>query len=581
MEILRQIKDSVFSKIPVILITGKGDEEIAARALRIGAFDYVIKNQGYLYKLPSSIENAYSSIRLEREHEALLESEKRYRSLFENHHTIMLLIDPEKEVIVDANPAALWFYGWSKEAFQGKPVSEINTLPPEKHREILRAALKRDRNHFIFKHYLADGSIRDVEVYSGPIEMGGKSFLYSMVYDITKRFQEEKEKEKLRLQLIQAQKMESVGRLAGGVAHDYNNMLSVIIGYATVAIEKLSPNSTLHSDISMILRAANRSVEITRQLLAFARRQPITPKVLNLNDTVASMMKMLQRLIGEDIHLSWEPGDDLWPVKIDPVQVDQILANLSVNARDAIENVGKVAIQTKSVILDESYCRKRPGFKPGEFVMLAVSDNGCGMDQEVLANAFDPFFTTKEVGYGTGLGLSTVYGIVKQNKGLIDIESEPGKGTTIRIYFPKYEKEAVRVLSAAPFSTPAGAGEMVLVVEDEPLLLKLTEKMLTKLGYKVIGAETPTKALKLAESHVEEIALLLTDVVMPEMTGRELAEKMKLLFPNLNVLYMSGYAANLIAHHGVLESGVCFIPKPFSESELATEVKKALNSSPT
>lgn len=380
----------------------------------------------------------------------------------------------------------------------------------------------------------------------------------------------------LEAQLHQAQKMEAVGRLAGGVAHDFNNMLAVIAGHADMALEQTVPDSALHADLLEIRKAAERSADLTHQLLAFARKQTIAPKVLDLNDTIAGMLKMLRRLIGEHIDLLWKPAAILWSVNMDPAQLDQILANLVVNARDAITGVGKVTIETGQAVFDETYCETHADFIPGSYVLLAVSDDGCGMDKEVLEQLFDPFFTTKPRGKGTGLGLATVYGIVKQNHGFINVYSEPGTGTTFKIYLPRHgsdraDADATPTLAAAPTGT-----ETVLLVEDEAALLKLGTRMLERLGYTTLAADSPNQALQLAESHEGAIHLLLTDVIMPEMSGRDLWRRLSALRPDLKCLFMSGYTANVIAHHGVLDEGVHFLQKPFSKDELATKLREAI-----
>ncbi|HKL00882.1 MAG TPA: ATP-binding protein, partial [Desulfotignum sp.] len=374
----------------------------------------------------------------------------------------------------------------------------------------------------------------------------------------------------------QAQKMESVGRLAGGVAHDFNNMLGVILGHTELALLQADEEHELHDDLKEIQTAAKRSADITKQLLAFARKQTISPKRLDLNDTVESILKMLRRLIGEDIYLAWQPGAHLWPVKMDPTQIDQILVNLGINARDAIAEVGKLTIETGRKTFDEDYCNDHPGFIPGDFVLLAVSDNGCGMDKETLDNLFEPFFTTKEVGKGTGLGLATVYGIVKQNNGFINVYSEPGQGTTFTIYLPRLVMDEETDKAVPEKKTAAGGSETILLVEDEPTILRMTRMMLERKGYTVLSAATPAEAVKTAENHTGVIDLLMTDVVMPEMNGRDLAEQITRLYPDIRLLFMSGYTANIIAHQGVLEEGVLFIQKPFSMNDLGTRVREAL-----
>ena len=397
------------------------------------------------------------------------------------------------------------------------------------------------------------------------------------VQDITENKLIEEENKKLQAKFVQAQKMESVGRLAGGVAHDFNNMLCVILGHLDIALDEIDATKPLHGTLLEVQNAAQRSASLTRQLLAFARQQPIAPKVIDLNRIISRMLKMLSRLIGEDIELAWIPSSDLGWIKIDPSQVDQILANLCVNARDAIEGVGKITIETKNASFDDTYCADHPGFLPGAYIMLAVSDNGCGMDQKVLSKLFDPFFTTKELGKGTGLGLATIYGIVKQNNGFINVYSEPGKGTTFRIYLSRYDGDAKEDHSEDVKHEFEGGTETVLLVEDEIMILNFCSKMLKKFGYQVLAANTPTEALELAETHKGTIDLLITDVVMMEMSGSDLAAQLETTFPGIKTLYMSGYTANVIAHHGLLNEGIVFLQKPFSGNELAIKIRKALN----
>jgi signal transduction histidine kinase/ActR/RegA family two-component response regulator len=377
-------------------------------------------------------------------------------------------------------------------------------------------------------------------------------------------------------QFRQAQKMEAIGRLAGGVAHDYNNMLSVILGYADMVMEKVGPQDPLYDDLNQIMVAGKRSADITRQLLAFARQQTIAPEVLDLNQTVENMLKMLRRLIGEDLDMSWNPGKQIWPIEMDPSQINQIMANLCVNARDAISNVGKITIETGKVTFDEAYCADHDGFVPGDFVRLAVSDDGCGMDKETQERIFEPFFTTKEIGQGTGLGLATVYGIVKQNDGFINVYSEPDKGTTFKIYLPRYQGPHPEEREQRVGIIPKGQNELILVVEDEPQTLRLAEKMLRVLGYRTLTTSIPSEAIQLTKAHAD-ISLLITDVVMPEMNGRELCDQVKANCPDLQCLFMSGYTADVIAHRGVLEEGVHFLQKPFSKKDLGIKVRDVLN----
>jgi signal transduction histidine kinase/CheY-like chemotaxis protein len=395
--------------------------------------------------------------------------------------------------------------------------------------------------------------------------------------DISEKKHADEGRQKLQEQLNQAQKLESVGRLAGGVAHDFNNMLSVIIGNTELAMDNMPLANPLYDPLCEIANAARHSADVTRQLLAFARKQIVSPKILDMNETMAGILRVLRRLIGEDISLAWLPGGQLWQVKMDPFQLDQVLTNLCVNARDAIDGIGTITIETENVILDEANCADHAGLIPGNFVLLTVRDDGCGMAPDTLNNIFEPFFTTKDTAKGTGLGLATVYGIVTQNKGLISVASEPGKGSTFKIYIPRYE------MAATPISQPPASksGEergsaTILLVEDEPAILKVSLMMLQRLGYNVVTATTPGEAIRLVEAYPKRIDLLLTDVIMPEMNGRDLAKRLTAMVPEMKRIFMSGYSANVIAEGGILDSKMHFIQKPFSMWDLASKVREVL-----
>jgi two-component system, cell cycle sensor histidine kinase and response regulator CckA len=510
--------------------------------------------------------------------EALRDSEARHRRIIEAMSDAVLLRSGERVVYV--NPAALKLFRANQPGdLIGKRYLDLihpddRALSTERTRKCLDGNwVPSLREHRVLA---LDGQAVPVESTGLTIKYRGETQVFGVFRDITERKQAEAERENLQNQLLQARKMESVGRLAGGVAHDFNNMLGVILGHAEMAIDKADRGQPITSNLQEIRKAAERSAELTRQLLAFARKQVVAPRVLDLNGTVAGMLKMLQRLIGEEIRLDWHPGAELWPVWIDPSQIDHILVNLSVNARDAIAGVGKVAIETKNVRFDRSLCDGYEGLVPGEYVLLAVSDDGCGMDREIQGKLFEPFFTTKGLGKGTGLGLATIYGIVKQNNGYIDVESEPDRGTTFKVYLPRHVGTSGEVGMAGAQEPVTPVRETVLVVEDEPALLDLSKSMLEKQGYRVLAAGTPGKAIRLAGEHAGEIHLLLTDVVMPEMDGRSLAREMLSLYPNLKCLFMSGYTADVIAHRGVLNDGAGFIQKPFSVKELAAKVREAL-----
>ena len=394
-------------------------------------------------------------------------AEEKYRLLFESANDGIFIQD--EKGFTDCNRKGASMYGLAKEQIIGRPPSEFaperqpdGRLSSEVAAEKGRAALSGVPQVFEWQPVRAGGTPFDVEITLSRLELGGKIYLQAIVRDITERKRAEEEHEKLQAQLHQSQKMESVGRLAGGVAHDFNNMLTAILGYAEMAMTEGTPPHKMRSYLKVIEQSALRSAELVRQLLAFARKQSAAPKVLDLNQTVPNLLRMLRPLIGEEIDVSYVPGQDLWPVRIDPSQIDQVLANLCVNARGAIVGVGKITIETENVILDKAHCDASPGSVPGEYVMLAVGDNGCGMSKEVLEHIFEPFFTTKEAGLGTGLGLATVYGIVKQNDGLINVHSEPGRGTTFRIYLPRHAGEAPATAAAGQGDPEEGRGETVL-----------------------------------------------------------------------------------------------------------------------
>ena len=469
---------------------------------------------------------------------------------------------------------------WGDCVLQRKPVihNEYASLPhkkglPRGHAEIIRDLVVPVMRGGKLKAVLGIGnkSTNYTEV-----DVASVSFFADFAWEVSERKRAEEEHAKLQAQLIQVKKIESVGRLAGGVAHDFNNMLSVILGHAEMALEVIEPASPIFADLQEIQKAAERSADLTRQLLAFARKQAVAPKIINLNVTIEGMLQMLRRLIGENIHLVWVPEANLWPIKIDPSQVDQILANLCVNARDAVNGNGKVIIETRKVTFDRENCNELLGCIPGDFVLLTISDDGSGIDKETQSKIFEPFFTTKEMGKGTGLGLATVYGIVKQNDGYIYINSEPGEGTTFKIYLPRHLAGSEQ---AAKDSQKAASGlghGTILLVEDELTILEMATRMLQHQGYTVLAANSPGMAFELAEKHTEKIDLLITDVIMPMMNGQELVQNLLPLCPNLKWLFMSGYTADVIARHGILEKDINFIQKPFSIKEITAKINEVL-----
>ncbi len=378
-------------------------------------------------------------------------------------------------------------------------------------------------------------------------------------------------------QLYQSQKLEAIGHLAGGVAHDFNNLLTGIVNCVELCREAIPEGHAAREWLDQIELDAGRSASLTRQLLGFARRQTISPRVLDLNQTVESALNMLRRLIGEDIDMLWRPGAKAGRTRMDPAQIDQILTNLCVNARHAIYGTGKVTIETCSETVDKAYCEAHSEAVPGNYAVLAVSDDGCGMDRSTLEHIFEPFFTTKQVGKGSGLGLATVYGIVRQNAGFVTVYSEPGQGTTFRIHLPSCGQGMADEVEAEEDQVSVGGDETILLVEDEKSIRITTKMLLQRQGYEVLTAGTPDEALRIGAENGQRISLLITDVVMPGMTGREMAERLTADLPALKVLYVSGYTANVIAHQGVLDEGVDFLSKPISPGKLAAKVRTVLD----
>ena len=514
-----------------------------------------------------------------KEEEKLRESYKRFRALIEGAPDGIFI--QNEELIQYMNPALVSLLGAPRsEDFIGTPILDI--VDPEYHNAVRARIQLQDKTgqspQLMEQEFLrSDGTKVWVECTGVGLYYKGEKARVIFVRDISLRKKAEAEREELHSRLQQAQKLDSIGQLAGGVAHDYNNMLSVIMGYTDMALDKVKSGELIHSHLLKIKAAAERSENITRQLLAFARRQTIAPKFINLNQMVDSMLKMLHRLIGENIELLWLPKKDLCPVKMDSSQVDQIIVNLCINARDAIIDSGKITIETEMVVFDESYCSTHAECLPGEFVCLIVSDNGSGMDRDTVNKIFEPFFTTKGLGHGTGLGLATVYGIIKQNNGFINVYSEPGKGTSFKVYLPCHRKQTAEDKVRKSGTLSMGKGEWILVVEDDAVFLELIQNMLKDSGYNPLATISPTEAVHLAESHCDIVALLLTDVVMPEMTGRELAKKVNKYCPAAKVIFTSGYTANVIAHQGVLEEGINFLQKPFSKADLALKIREVLD----
>lgn len=514
---------------------------------------------------------------------ALRASESSYHGLFNSIQQAIYILDLQGRFL-DVNDGAVTMYGYTRSEFVGQ-TPEFLSAPGRNNLEVVAQALARtakgEPQYFVFWGLRKNGEVfpKDVWLYQGTYF--GQSVVIAVASDISDRHRAEEEKIKLQAQLQQAQKLESIGRLAGGVAHDFNNMLQVILGNASLGLGEIAPNHPVHEYLEEIQTSATRSADLTRQLLAFASRQTVKPRVIDLNDTIAGMLKMLHRLIGEDIQLAWIPGSDLGPVKMDPSQIDQILANLAVNARDAIRGVGTVTIETSGLLCQDEKTQQRFGnCRMGEYVLLTVRDTGRGMDEETKAHIFEPFYTTKESGKGVGLGLATVFGIVKQNHGFIEVKSAPGEGSTFTIGLPKSERPMQQECVDPAVTPRQGGHETLLLVEDEQSILRLGQEALQRLGYRILTADNPTRALDLARHHNGDIHLLITDVVMPDMNGRELAQLLSALIPGLQCLFMSGYTADIIARRGVLDERVHFLQKPFTVDALASKIRAILNERP-
>jgi PAS domain S-box-containing protein len=507
--------------------------------------------------------------------EGLRRSELNFRSLVTNAPYGICRCDGSG-IVLDANPALVQMLGCeSASMITGDNLANLHADPQQwftladhlrslaPFRDLEAEWVRKDG-----KLVVARLSGRAIQAENNPL------FFELFAEDVTVR-------RTLEQQLRQAQKMEAVGRLAGGIAHDFNNLLMVISGYCEFLLDRTKEDAELHGLAKEIARAADRAATLTRQLLAFSRKQMLAPKVVDLNAIVTENLKMLTRVIGEDIELAMVPGVSLGAVKADPSQIEQVIMNLAVNARDAMPKGGKLTIETSNITLDESYARLQVPLTPGEYVMLSISDNGMGMDHETQAHIFEPFFTTKGT-KGTGLGLSTVYGIVKQSEGYIWVSSEPGKGTSFKIYLPRVTAGGSPIPAQAVVAeTPSGPyRETILLVEDENTLRHLTRQYLTKLGYTVFDANNGVAALRISATHPGPIHLLLTDVIMPGMNGRELADRLTSVRPEARVLYMSGYTENAIGHNGVLDAGIHLLQKPFTLPTLQSKVREVLDTSP-
>lgn len=523
---------------------------------------------------------AWRAAERSRMNRALRHRERELRDLFESIRDAIVVTDADRR-IVDMNPAALELFGYGLEEIRDESTSRLYA------REEDFASV----GHELRRHAEEDGFLitvayraRDGRTFSGETtayyrrdENGVPAGFIGLIRDVTDRVEKERRATELQGQLARAQKLESVGRLAGGVAHDFNNMLTVIHGNIDLALQSLDADHPVHPELLEVRDAADRSSRLTQQLLGFARRQNVQPRVLDPNHAVESMTTMLRRMVTEDIEMVWEPCDEPWSIRIDPSQMDQILVNLVVNARDAITGGGRIVIATGKVALEPGPGARYPDARHGDYSMIAIQDDGRGIPEEILENVFEPFFTTKPDGLGTGLGLATTYGIVQQNGGFIDIESREDRGTTVRVFLPRHTGASDGEVAPAHEPGPRGAGERILLVEDDSAVLGVTARILERLGYQAVGVQSPEEALERVRADSSPFDLVVTDMVMPGMNGRELASRIRAILPDVPILFVSGYSHDVIGQPADAGIGVNLLQKPFTPLELDRKVRESLS----
>jgi two-component system cell cycle sensor histidine kinase/response regulator CckA len=556
--------------VPFILVTGSLDEETAVQYLKSGAADYILKDR--VVRLGPAVVEALERAR---QGETLQRHERLLRQIIDANPSLIFVKDWEGRFVL-VNQATAEVYGTTVEALLGKTDADFNQNAEEIAHFLRddREVMLSGRPKLIGEEPVTNPSTQQTRWFQTikvPLRIrdDGSSTLLGVATEITDR-------KRLEEQLMQSQKMEAVGQLAGGVAHDFNNILTAIVGYADLLATELGGNTRQLEDLEEIRKAARRAAALTRQLLAFSRKQVLEPRIIDMNDVVLNLDKMLRSLISENIDLRTSLAPNLDAARADPNQLEQVIMNLAINARDAMPEGGTLTIETANATLDPVYAEQHVSVIPGDYVMLAVTDTGCGMDEQTKARIFEPFFTTKPAGRGTGLGLSTVYGIVKQSAGNIWLYTEPGKGTTFKIYLPAIQALPEDIGKVVPVELARHGGGTVLVVEDDEQLRRLTHRALATQGYTVLEADRGSTALDIARRHKGVIDLLLTDVIMPDTNGRKLAETLRPALPGLRVLYMSGYPDGAIAHHGMLEPGVAYLAKPFTTEAVVRKVREVL-----
>ena len=556
--------------VPFILVTGSLDEETAVRYLKTGAADYILKDR--LIRLGPAV---LESLARAHQRETLRRHERLLRQIIDANPSLIFVKDWDGRFVL-VNQATAEIYGTTVDSLVGKTDADFNPNAEEVAHFLRddRSVMSSGQPKFIGEERVTNPKTNETRWFQTikvPLRMPDleTSTLLGVATEITER-------KRLEEQLMQSQKMEAVGQLAGGVAHDFNNILTAIVGYTDLLAAELDGHERQLEDLEEIRKAARRAAALTRQLLAFSRKQVLEPRIIDLNAVVLNLDKMLRSLISENIELKTDLATGLAAARADPNQIEQVIMNLAINARDAMADGGTVTIETGNATLSDAYAAQHVSVIPGDYVMLAVSDTGCGMDEQTKSRIFEPFFTTKPAGRGTGLGLSTVYGIVKQSGGNIWLYSEPGKGTTFKIYLPAVEALPEDIGTVAPAEPARRGGGTVLVVEDDEQLRRLTHRALAGQGYTVLEADRGSTALDIARRHTGQIDLLLTDVVMPDTNGRKLAEAIQAARPGMRVLYMSGYPDGAIASHGMLEPGVAYLAKPFTTDAITRKVREVL-----
>ena len=572
--LLRQIK-SLWPHVPVIMYTGTGSEQVAVEAMKAGLYDYVLKKPGELSRLLAAVGRAVETAR---HRKAAEDAEGRYRRLYDGVPIGLFRAAPDSSFL-DCNQALVGMLGYpSREALLARKVVDTFCDPSDLETLVLRVEREGSIGDYEAERLRYDGSTLWARISVRAVRDANGAMVYyeGLVEDLTERMRAEEALKVAEGRLLQAAKLEAVGRLAGGVAHDFNNLLGVIMGYADLMAKRLPAEDPLRRNVQEIQKAAERASGLTRQLLAFSRRQVLQPRVLDLHHTIGEVESMLQRVIGEDVDLVTVLREGVGKVKADPGQLQQVLMNLAVNGRDAMPDGGTLTIETANVDLSQDYAGSHLGVTPGPYVLMAVSDTGMGMNAEVQAHIFEPFFTTKGPEKGTGLGLATVYGIIKQSGGNIWVYSEPGKGATFKVYLPRVDEGAPGTVLVDPPDPPTHAHETVLLVEDDDKVREVVAIALRDTGYTVLEARSGALALVHADERPEPIHLVITDLVMPGMNGRELVERWRSRHPETRVLFMSGYTDATAHSQGGLPVGAAFIQKPFAPSALARRVREVL-----